>query len=146
METNSTKKGERVGLKVVRKADLKHEQWGLGTGMFERSIAHILTPAMGSKHCWFAYQETPPGKMGQWHHHSHDEFMYVLKGTATVTGIDGTGVEIGPGDTLFIPGETRHQTKNTGTETFAFVFAYVPPPQSVTEKSWMQAAEASANG
>lgn len=144
METSTVKKGETVGFKVVRKVDLKTEQWGVGTGKFERSIAHILTPAMGSKHCWFAYQETPPGKMGQWHHHSYDEFYYVLKGTATVTGSDGVGVEIGPGDTIFIPAGTRHQTTNTGSETFAFVFAYVPPPQSVTEKAWIETTAASA--
>ena len=122
---------------VVRKKDLKREDWGVGTNQFERSISHILTPSMGSKHCWFAYQETPAGRMGQWHHHTHDEFYYVLKGTATVTGDNGHSVKVEAGDTIFIPAYARHQTVNEGTETLAFVFGYVPPPQSINEKIWL---------
>lgn len=129
---------------VVKKSDLKREDWGKNTNQFERSIWHILTPSMGSKHCWFAYQETPPGRMGQWHHHTYDEFYYVMKGTATVLGDDGEEAVVSAGDTIFIPAYKRHQTQNRGTETLVFVFAYVPPPASIDEKVWLDTTAASA--
>ena len=135
---------EQKPFAVVRQTDLKRQDWGQGTNQFERSLWHILTPAMGSKHCWFAYQETPPGRMGQWHHHTYDEFYYVLKGTATVTGEGGESVKVGAGDTIFIPAYKRHQTVNEGTETLAFLFAYVPPPQSIDEKVWLDTTSPSA--
>ena len=130
-------------MKVVKKKDLKREDWGVGTNQFERSISHILTPSMGSEHCWFAYQETPPGRMGQWHHHTHDEFYYVLKGTATVSGDNGFHAKVEAGDTIFIPAYARHQTANEGTETLTFVWGYVPPPQAINEQIWLDTTAAS---
>lgn len=130
---------------LVKNSDLKREDWGKNTNRFERSLWHILTPSMGSEHCWFAYQETPAGRMGQWHHHTYDEFYYVLKGTATVLGDDGQELEVNAGDTIFIPAYKRHQTQNRGTETLAFLFSYVPPPKSIDENVWLSTVSPGAD-
>lgn len=54
----------------------------------------------------------PGGWLG---HHRHDpaEVYHVLEGRATVV-LDGVAHEVGPGDTVFVPGGSEHGVRNTG--------------------------------
>jgi|SRR5665213_515538 len=54
------------------------------------------------------------------YHENFDETVYGLKGIATYT-IDGKIVEIGPGDSVFIPRGTVHAFANKSNETIEFL-------------------------
>ena len=54
----------------------------------------------------------PDGRMPEAHYHRDwDETAYGLTGALTFT-VDGTPIELGPGDTLFIPRGTVHRFDN----------------------------------
>jgi mannose-6-phosphate isomerase-like protein (cupin superfamily) len=77
------------------------------------------------------------------HRHQPPEVYYILAGEGVVT-VEGTDHPVRAGSTVFIPGDTWHCARNTGTATLrllyvfavdsladvAYVFADVPRPNS----------------
>lgn len=68
----------------------------------------------------------PNTKMPAPHYHEQfDETIYGLKGIATYT-VDGKTIEIGPGDSCFIPRGIVHGFENKTNDTIEFL-AYTSP-------------------
>ncbi len=65
-----------------------------------------------------------PGASLRSHHHEPAEIYVILEGAGVVT-ISGTASDVGPGVTVFIPGDAVHSIENCGdTELrFAYVLA-----------------------
>ena len=53
------------------------------------------------------------GKCNERHRHAHETLYYVISGRGTVT-IDEVVLEVGPGDTAFVPRWAFHQTQSLG--------------------------------
>jgi mannose-6-phosphate isomerase-like protein (cupin superfamily) len=66
----------------------------------------------------------PPGGALRAHHHQQHEAYLVLNGTGLVT-IDGSSRPVGPGASVFIPGNSVHSIQATGDTDldFAYVLA-----------------------
>jgi quercetin dioxygenase-like cupin family protein/pyrroloquinoline quinone (PQQ) biosynthesis protein C len=62
----------------------------------------------------------PPGKRNERHRHAHETFLYFVEGAGQVE-VDGTAVDVGPGDSVLVPRWALHQTSNTGTGPLRFV-------------------------
>ncbi len=67
--------------------------------------------------------EIPPGDSLLPHHHQPVEVYYVVQGAGKVE-IEGRVASIGPGSAIFIPGNAKHRTSNTGTAPLRFVFVF----------------------
>jgi len=61
-----------------------------------------------------------PGGHTPRHKHAWEHEVYILSGTATVTGGEQEH-RVKPGDCLLIPPEELHQFRNTGTEPLEFL-------------------------
>jgi quercetin dioxygenase-like cupin family protein len=59
------------------------------------------------------------------YHEKFDETVYCLKGTATYT-VDGSIIELHPGDSLFIPRGVVHAFANKTNETIEFLCVINP--------------------
>ena len=62
----------------------------------------------------------PPGKNNELHRHAHETLIYFLEGTGHVV-VDGTRVEVAPGDSVLVPRWALHQTQNTGSVPIRFL-------------------------
>jgi mannose-6-phosphate isomerase-like protein (cupin superfamily) len=58
-------------------------------------------------------------------HKTHDEVLYVIKGTAQLF-IDGKWVDIKPGSLHYNPMGKVHTVKNTGNEPVVLISIYTP--------------------
>ncbi len=67
---------------------------------------------------------TPGGSAGR-HTHPGDEISYVLAGQGEILMEGKPPLKIKPGDGFIIPGGTKHDAHNTGTETLRLVGVYV---------------------
>jgi len=71
-------------------------------------------------------EELVPGSVIPMHMHlNEDEFFFFISGTGTVTIGESTS-EFKPGTTAYIPRNTWHGFKNTGSEKAVFSFGYSP--------------------
>jgi quercetin dioxygenase-like cupin family protein len=64
----------------------------------------------------------PDGWLGR-HRHSPSEVYYVLEGEGTLT-IDGATHVVSAGTTVYIPGDSEHGIRNTGTGRLRFFYAF----------------------
>jgi mannose-6-phosphate isomerase-like protein (cupin superfamily) len=76
----------------------------------------------------------PPNEALREHRHLQEEIYLVLKGTGSVT-IDGKTRPVGPGTSVFIPGNVVHSCENTGEGDLRF--AYVFPGNSFEEVEYV---------
>lgn len=93
-----------------------------------RGISYkLLGPAMGCTGLVFQENVIRPGTdAGPYHYHSNaDNIYYVLAGTGRAT-VEGQTIDVGPGDTLFIPANERHDIANTGADDLRVVECKVP--------------------
>ena len=68
-----------------------------------------------------------PGRSTEAHYHEEsDEVYYFLSGTGRMR-LGEEETDVGPGDTVYIPPGTVHQTWNTGTEDLVILCICVPP-------------------
>ena len=63
---------------------------------------------------------TPGGGLRA-HRHVQAEIYLVMQGTGVVT-VDGTSTEVGPGATVFIPGDAVHGIENPGSTELRFAY------------------------
>jgi len=69
----------------------------------------------------------PPGTATAPHHHpSTEECYYVLSGTGRMS-VDMETRDVGPGDAILIPPDSRHTIANTGTGPLVFLCSCAPP-------------------
>jgi quercetin dioxygenase-like cupin family protein/pyrroloquinoline quinone (PQQ) biosynthesis protein C len=59
--------------------------------------------------------EIAPGKNNEKHRHPHESLLSVLRGGGRVV-VDDRTIEVGPGDTVFVPRWALHETQNTGAD------------------------------
>lgn len=63
-----------------------------------------------------AYQMIRPGEVARAHRHTPNALRLILEGRGTHTVVDGTQVEMRPGDVLLTPSMTWHSHANGGAE------------------------------
>lgn len=69
----------------------------------------------------------PPGAATESHHHPRtEEIYYILRGTGRMT-VGSEERQVGPGDGILIPPDTRHTIRNTGTGPLVFLCCCAPP-------------------
>lgn len=57
----------------------------------------------------------PPGRFNENHKHAHETVFVVMRGSGQVH-VDGRVIEVHPGDLVFVPRWSLHQSRNTGAE------------------------------
>jgi quercetin dioxygenase-like cupin family protein len=67
---------------------------------------------------------TPGGSAGR-HTHPGDEISYVVSGQGEILMEGHPALKIKPGDGFIVPGGTKHDAHNTGTEPLKLVGIYV---------------------
>jgi putative monooxygenase len=67
----------------------------------------------------------PGEKIAEHYHPYSEEFLFLVRGTLTVD-LDGTPVQLSAGSGVYIPIDTRHRLRNTGTEEAFAVFQLGP--------------------
>jgi mannose-6-phosphate isomerase-like protein (cupin superfamily)/pyrroloquinoline quinone (PQQ) biosynthesis protein C len=55
-----------------------------------------------------------PGKSNEMHKHAHETVFYVIQGSGRIL-VDNDAVDVGPGDSVFVPRWAFHQSQNTGS-------------------------------
>jgi mannose-6-phosphate isomerase-like protein (cupin superfamily) len=65
----------------------------------------------------------PPGGRLAAHRHEQAEVYLVIEGTGVVT-IDGSPSRVGPGTSVFIPGNAVHSVRATGASPLRFAYAF----------------------
>lgn len=78
----------------------------------------------------FGLAEIPVGGTWVLHHHAPPEVYYILAGEGR-TEIDGVRHEIRAGSVIYIPGNARHLTVNTGSDPLRFAYAF--PTDTIEE-------------
>ena len=81
-------------------------------GMFAGSLA---TPRRGATEVTVIRQRQEPGTTLTLHYHKHEEVIVQLAGTVTAL-VGDKRVQVAPGDTLIVPGQTLHEIENTGQD------------------------------
>ncbi len=66
----------------------------------------------------------PPGRAPA-HHHAYDEVVHVLAGRGVVH-LSGTGAEIGPGTSVYLPPYQPHCLENTGQDPLEVLGVFCP--------------------
>lgn len=69
--------------------------------------------------------EVGPGQPSPFHLHRHAqaEIYYVISGTGVVS-IDGVEHALGPGSSVFVPGNRWHGARNTGSEVLRLLYVF----------------------
>jgi mannose-6-phosphate isomerase-like protein (cupin superfamily) len=109
------KGGERM--KKISTANAEHYTWGGqcdGWHLVKQSALSVIRERM------------PPGASEVNHfHHEARQFFYVLSGTA-VLDVDGTPVELGPGEGVEIAPGVAHQMRNASQGDVEFLVVSQP--------------------
>lgn len=90
------------------------------------SIRWVITEADGSENYALRVIELAPD--GNTPHHTHwfEHQNYIIEGQGTVT-IGNDVFPIRAGDVVFVPGDVRHQYRNTGADPLRFLCG-IPQP------------------
>jgi mannose-6-phosphate isomerase-like protein (cupin superfamily) len=95
----------------------------------------------GSKDLLFGVAELDPGDAHGLHDHPDSaELYYVLQGSARVV-LGDEEFDASPGTAVYTPARTKHEIRNTGTETLVFVWAF--NKGSAEPDSWDQGERSS---
>src|SRR5258708_16908882 len=94
-------------------------------GMFAGSLA---TPRRGATEVTVIRQRQDPGTTLTLHYHKHEEVIVLLAGTITAL-VGDKRVQVAPGDTLIVPGQTLHQIENTGQDEAEWLLIRPPGMQ-----------------
>jgi quercetin dioxygenase-like cupin family protein len=73
----------------------------------------VATANHGAREVSVIRQRQRPAGFNPLHYHDREEVMTVLAGTVRVT-VDDVAHEVGAGDTVIVPAQSRHVVENTG--------------------------------
>lgn len=112
--------GPRKGAKVSRADAVPNRRRG-------GELRVLLSPSsVGSTSGFMGSLTLEPGEFVSEHYHPYsEEFLYVVRGTATVR-LDGTPVTVAPDEAVFIARTVRHRVENNGDEPVHAVFQLGP--------------------
>ena len=116
--------------KVLHFSDLPLQK--LGEGVALKRLADQVIGARNIGMGWIIFK---PGSVSSMHAREVEEFIYVIKGEATIKLDDGDEHKLGPGDCIIIPPGTTHQHMNN-TETDVeqiYIFAPQGPEESLID-------------
>lgn len=85
-------------------------------------VVGVSKETAGSEDLWFASFATEPGvKVGR-HYHTADTAAYLVSGRAAFE-IEGTRVEMSPGEYLYVPRNIVHSEETVGDEPAFGIYA-----------------------
>jgi len=91
-----------------------------GEGVKDVTMRVLVGPADGAPTFAMRRFSVKPGGHTPLHTHAWEHEVYVLAGTGEAY-TDAGPRPMKPGDFLFIPGEEKHQFKNTGSQELEFL-------------------------
>jgi len=80
----------------------------------------VIGPDEGAPHFTMRVFEVQPGCASPYHSHWWEHEVFVLAGQGVVRTKAGE-IPIGPGSTVFVPGDDMHQFRNTGQKVLRFI-------------------------
>ena len=102
------------------------------------TIKVLLGPESGVPNFITRQISVEPGGRIPCHRHDSIEHEQVVLEGSMVIGLDGREVEVGPGDSVFIPAGVDHWYENRGAETVRFVC--VVPRTDDYQTEWLEKA------
>jgi quercetin dioxygenase-like cupin family protein len=91
----------------------------------KRTVVKTGDVSVPGREAVIANIEIAPGGSAGRHTHPGDEISYVLSGEGEILMEGKSPLKIKPGEGFVIPGGTKHDAHNTGTETLKLVGVYV---------------------
>lgn len=95
----------------------------LGDGVALKILADEQTGCENIGMGWIVFQ---PGSKSSMHYRDVEEFIYVLKGEATIELDTGEEYMFGPGDIIFIPAGVTHQHQNRSDSDLEQLYIFAP--------------------
>jgi quercetin dioxygenase-like cupin family protein len=92
----------------------------VGRGCKDVNIRRLITKDIGAKHFAMRMFEVAPEGHTPLHSHEWEHEVFILEGEGLVFG-QGGEEKIKKGDVVFMPGNERHQFKNTGDQKLRFL-------------------------
>jgi len=110
---------------VVHEEECELEGWddpALGRVQWRTLLSSDRTPTEAMT---VGVVEIAPGRpeLSHPHRHAQAEVYFILSGSGVVT-IDGIPHPVRPGTALFIPGNSEHAARNTGTEVLRLLYVF----------------------
>jgi quercetin dioxygenase-like cupin family protein len=91
----------------------------------KRTVVKSGDVSVPGREAVIANVEIAPGGSAGRHTHPGDEISYVLAGEGEILMDGNPPLKIKPGDGFIIPGGTKHDAHNTGTQPLKLVGVYV---------------------
>src|SRR5580704_16911974 len=91
----------------------------------KRTVVKSGDVSVPGREAVIANVEIAPGGSAGRHTHPGDEISYVLEGEGEILMDGQPPLKIKPGDGFIIPGGTKHDAHNTGTQPLRLVGVYV---------------------
>jgi len=91
----------------------------------KRSVVKTGDVSVPGREAVIANVEIAPGGSAGRHTHPGDEISYVLAGEGEILMDGNPPLKVKPGDGFIIPGGTKHDAHNTGTQPLRLVGVYV---------------------
>lgn len=111
---------------IINQAELEWESWEdpeIATKSPIRWKLLISSDRCQSSGIVTGIAEIPPNASLLLHHHEPEETYYVISGTGYMK-IDDCEGQLVPGTTVFIPPNSKHTVRCTGTEPLVFIFTF----------------------
>lgn len=84
------------------------------------SMRLVIGPEEGAPYFNMRVFDVQPGHSTEYHEHWWEHEVFVLEGEGVARSADGE-VPVRPGTTVFVPGGSIHQFRNTGTSVLRFI-------------------------
>ncbi len=95
-------------------------------GLSEEESVKVISLGQDKSSSMYLFQIRKNAKTGAHYHKSHDEIVYIKKGTGMLE-IDGTRHSVTEGMVVMLPRASRHNFVNTGNETSIAISIFSPP-------------------
>jgi len=100
-------------------------------GCFLKRLVHPRTVASSNVATSIAILE--PGQEIRVHSHEFEEAYFVVEGRARMR-VENDEFDVGPWDSVYVPGGAEHWTLNTGSERLVLLCSLSPPPEFSDER------------
>src|SRR5579883_1192019 len=91
----------------------------------KRTIVQRQDVSVPGREAVIAHVEIAPGASAGRHTHPGEEISYVIEGEAEILIEGKAPLKVKAGDGFVIPGGTKHDARNTGTQPLKLVAVYV---------------------